>query len=188
MRDSVLGDSEWGDLLAVRFVSTVRVGQISGSNNGSNDPDLMKAHDPQFWPLLNDTSRWGALGFDEGANTEHNGRLYFFTGDVVCRNPRLNPLNNSHLVAWTEDRAILRHGGHRSAGFNFVLPHEVVEDAKNQANWRYCVQCGALFFDGYADKSFQNLCPRGDGHVPAGFNFVLPHDLPESANNQASWR
>ena len=172
----------------MQFLGTVRIGQISGSNNASNDPDLAKAHDPQFLPLLNDTSRWGALGFDEGANTDHDGRLYFFPGDVKCRNSLLNPLNNSHLVAWTEDRTILPHGGHRSAGFNFLLPHEVVESANNQANWRYCVQCGGLFFAGYEDKHFQNVCQKGGSHIPAGFNFVLPHEVVENAHNQANWR
>jgi len=77
----------------VQLLRTVRICQISGST------------------LLNDTSRWGALGFDEGANTEHNGRFYFFTGDVVRPNSNAEPLNNSHLVAWTEDRTILRPGG-----------------------------------------------------------------------------
>src|SRR5216684_4972196 len=168
----------------VKFLNTVRIGQISGS---STDPDPT-IHDPQGWPLLNDTSRWGALGFDEGANTEHDGRLYFFLGDVKLRDSGKNPLNNSHLVAWTEDRTILRSGGHSAQGFNFVLPHDVAETANQQANWRYCVQCGGLFFDGYADKNFQNVCPKGGAHVPAGLNFAIPHDIAETANQQANWR
>src|SRR5262249_36363900 len=135
-----------------------------------------------------DTTRWGALGFDEGANTEHNGKLYFFPGDVVRQEWNRDHLNNSHLVAWTEDRSILRHGGHRSAGYGFVLPHEMAVDANHQANWRYCGKCGGLFFDGYADKSFQNSCPAGRSHAPAGFDFVLPHDVFEDANNQGNWR
>lgn len=51
----------------MQFLRTDRIGQISGS---SVDDDSTH-HDPQGWPLLNYTSRWGALGFDEGANTEH---------------------------------------------------------------------------------------------------------------------
>jgi hypothetical protein len=169
----------------MRFLSTRRIAQISGS---SSDPDNPKIHDPQGWPLLNDTSRWGALGFDECANTEHQGRLYFFAGDVLCRDFWKNPFNNSHLVAWTEDTAVLQHGGHAAMGFNFCLPHDIGEDAHHQAHWRYCVQCSGLFFDGYADKHFQNLCPNGGSHSPAGYNFVLPHDLAEDAHHQAQWR
>jgi hypothetical protein len=81
------------------FLSTVRIAQISGSNTDPNP----KIHDPENWQLLNDTTQWGAVGFDEGANTEHNGRLYFFFGDVR-RQGANDPLNNSHLVAWTEEQ------------------------------------------------------------------------------------
>jgi hypothetical protein len=169
----------------MQFLSTVRIGQITGSNAG--DPNLHTS-DPHGWPLLNDTTRWGALGLDEGANAEHQGRLYFFVGDVKCPDWWKNPLNNSHFVAWTEDKAIIRHGGHVPMGFNFCLPHDIPEDANLQGHWRYCVQCGGLFFDGYPDKHFQNACPKGGSHAPAGYYFVLPHDVPEDAHNQTTWR
>ena len=158
----------------MQFLNTLRIGQITGSPNG--DPSLHLS-DPQGWPLLNDTSRWSALGLDEGANTEHQGRLYFFVGDVLRPDWWKTPLNNSHFVGWTEDTRVLRQGGHVPMGFNFVLPHDIGEDANHQGQWRYCVQCSGLFFDGYADKQFQNRCPQGGSHAPAGFNFVLPqHD------------
>jgi Repeat of unknown function (DUF346) len=95
-----IGVRVWLAGQAVQFLRTVRVAQISGSNTDPNNP---KIHDPQGWQLLNDTSKWGALGFDEGANAEHNGKLYFFSGDVVRPNSNGDVLNNSHLVAWTED-------------------------------------------------------------------------------------
>ncbi len=44
-----------------------------------------------------------------------------------------------------------------------------------QANWRFCRKCNAMFFDGFPEKG---VCPAGSGHEAAGFNFVLPHDLP----------
>jgi hypothetical protein len=169
----------------VQFLNTLRIGQITGSPNG--DPSLHLS-DPQGWPLLNDTSRWSALGLDEGANTEHQGRLYFFVGDVLRPDWWKTPLNNSHFVGWTEDTGVLRQGGHVPMGFNFVLPHDIGEDANHQGQWRYCVQCSGLFFDGYADKQFQNRCPQGGSHAPAGFNFVLPHELGEDANHQGQWR
>ncbi len=94
-----IGVRVWRARDAVQPLRTVRVAQISGSNT-DGDP---KIHDPQGWQLLNDTSKWGAKGFDEGANAEHNGKLYFFSGDVVLSDFNEDPLNNSHLVAWTED-------------------------------------------------------------------------------------
>jgi hypothetical protein len=170
----------------VQWLSTVRVGQVTGRNKDDHRDE--KRADPGGASLLNDTTRWGAMGMDEGANCEHNGRLYFFPGDVECPKSQIDPFNNSHLVAWTEDRTILRRGGHWSEGFNFVLPHDVAETAASQKNWRYCTQCGGLFFDGYNDKTFQNVCPRGGAHNPAGFNFVVPHDVAEDANRQKDWR
>ena len=97
----------------VEFLSTVRIGQISGST-GDTWPSLV---DAQGWPLLNDIGRRSVKGFDEGANTEHNGRIYFFTGDVnpQKRNDR-TPLN-SDLVVWTDETRILRHGGPLSIGW-----------------------------------------------------------------------
>jgi hypothetical protein len=112
----------------------------------------------------------------------------FFSGDVVLEDFAKKPLNNCDLVAWTEDAQVLRHGGHLAAGYVFCLPHDIGEDANHQALWRYCVQCSGLFFDGYPDKNFQNVCPNGGHHVPAGYNFVLPHEVPEDAHNQAQWR
>src|SRR5262249_45424249 len=52
-----------------------------------------------------------------------------------------------------------------------------------QASWRYCQKCHGMFFDGYPTKG---LCPAGDAHVPAGYDFVLPHDAP--GPGQADWR
>jgi hypothetical protein len=63
------------------------------------------------------------------------------------------------------------------APLNFV--YEV-----GQPNWRYCLQCQAMFYDGYASKG---ACPGGaTGHRAAGYNFALPHDIP--GPGQPSWR
>jgi hypothetical protein len=184
----------------VQFLKTDRIGQISGS---SVDDDSTH-HDPQGWPLLNYTNLWGALGFDEGANTEHEGRLYFFSGDVLCKDFLKNPFNNSHLVAWTDDQAVLRHGGHLAAGWHFILPSletgggqgqpdwrlcgncgglfwdgdpnfkGVCVNGRGQPNWRFCGKCGGLFWNG--DPNFKGVCPKGDVHsAPAlSWNFILP--------------
>ncbi|MBV9481904.1 MAG: hypothetical protein JOZ87_35710 [Chloroflexi bacterium] len=171
----------------MRWISTTRIGQVSGSYSSPyGGPETQS--EPQGRPLLNETGIWGAFGFDECANTEHNGRLYFFSGDVKCKSFLTNPLNNSDLVAWTDDIQVLQHGGHRAEGFDFSLPHDIAEDANHQARWRYCVRCAGLFFDGYDDKGFQNLCPQGGSHAPNGYNFVLPHDTAEDDQHQGLWR
>jgi Repeat of unknown function (DUF346) len=100
-----IGVRVWLAMQAAQLLRTVRVCQISGSNT---DPDPNHPiHDPEGWRLLNDTTKWKAVGFDEGANAEHNGKLYFFSGDVVRPNPLPDPLNNSHLVARTEDPKVI---------------------------------------------------------------------------------
>jgi hypothetical protein len=53
-----------------------------------------------------------------------------------------------------------------------------------QNDWRYCQKCHAMFFDGYASKG---SCPAGGPHEAAGFNFGLPHDVPEQ-ESQTAWR
>lgn len=53
-----------------------------------------------------------------------------------------------------------------------------------QVDWRFCVRCEAMFFDGAASKG---SCPSGGGHAAMGFNFDLPFDIPESANDQGGW-
>jgi len=70
-------------------------------------------------------------------------------------------------------------GPHDAAGFNFVLPHDVFETPTAQANWRFCHRCESMFFNSGDGKSH---CPAPGGglHDAAGFNFVLPHDVPEN--------
>jgi hypothetical protein len=46
-----------------------------------------------------------------------------------------------------------------------------------QADWRFCQKCQAMYFDGFPQKG---VCAAGDTHQAAGFNFVLPHDLPSA--------
>jgi hypothetical protein len=76
-------------------------------------------------------------------------------------------------------------GAHESAGWNFVLPHDVPETPTAQKNWRFCHKCAVMFFDGSPKKG---SCAAGGVHVPAGWNFVLPHDVPETPTAQKNWR
>ena len=54
-----------------------------------------------------------------------------------------------------------------------------------QTDWRYCAKCHAMYFDGYPAKG---TCPAGGPHSAAGFNFGLPHDIPETPRDQSAWR
>lgn len=76
-------------------------------------------------------------------------------------------------------------GGHEPAGYNFLVPHDSVENPTNQMNWRFCHKCNVMFYDGFAGKG---VCPMGGGHEAAGYNFLLPHDVPASSVAQQDWR
>lgn len=57
--------------------------------------------------------------------------------------------------------------------------------AARQRDWRYCHKCHAMFFNGFPTKG---ACKAGGGHEPAGYNFSLPHDVPETPTAQGNWR
>jgi hypothetical protein len=84
-------------------LETTRVAQLTG--------DL----DPEGHPIQNPTSNWGVAGVDLGANTEHDGSLFFFFGDVVVRTEGPAGDNNippqdADLVAYTDDRQVSPEG------------------------------------------------------------------------------
>ncbi len=193
---------------------TERIGQLTGTKDDKPWPLPL---DPEGWPLLNDTGKWGALGMDLGANTVHSdGRLYFFSGDVATNQRPVDPPLNSDLVAWTDDPKVLRFGGHLAMGLNFRLPAAelgggngqpgwrfcgncgglfwdgdpnfkgVCVNGRGQPDWRYCGKCGGLFWDG--DPNFKGLCPRGQTHSAIGLNFVLPSNMTGGGIGQAEWR
>ena len=72
-------------------LDTTRITQLTGG------------YDPEGKPFLNNTVPWRVAGVDLGANTEHNGRLYFFFGDVVPSGTASWPPYDSDLIAYTED-------------------------------------------------------------------------------------
>jgi hypothetical protein len=55
----------------------------------------------------------------------------------------------------------------------------------DQIDWRFCHKCEAMFFDGFPTKG---SCAAGGGHEAAGFNFIMPHDNPETPTAQSQWR
>ncbi|MBP0449044.1 hypothetical protein J5Y04_05735 [Kitasatospora sp. RG8] len=140
---------------------------------------------------MQDTTRWGVLGTDEGVNVVFGGRTYIYFGDV---NP--SPWDegrlNLDLIAWTSEPHVHTHGGHAAIGWMFYLPNGNQQGgpaSTQQPNWRYCVKCFSLFF-----------CPDGAGgagrctydnalHQVAGDEFYLPN-VEEGAtadDGQSDW-
>jgi uncharacterized protein with PIN domain len=81
-------------------------------------------------------------------------------------------------------------GAHEAVGLLYALPHDVPETPTAQQSWRFCAQCRAIYFDGFANKG---VCAAGSvhtlfAHSAAGFNFVLPHDVPETPTTQQAFR
>ncbi|MFF9212948.1 hypothetical protein [Streptomyces sp. NPDC014791] len=79
--------------------------------------------------------------------------------------------------------------------YDFVLPHDIPEDADSQAGWRYCGKCHGLFWSGHPQGG---ACPADGGSHQAGagpafpgFNFVLPHfgsPGDDDVRNERDWR
>src|SRR6266540_1725711 len=76
----------------------------------------------------------------------------------------------------TEPVRPLQKRQHEAAGLIFILSHSYPPLPYQQAGWRFCHKCSALFFDGYADN--KDICPNGDGHEAAGFQFILTNNTP----------
>lgn len=167
----------------IDWLGTVRVGQLTGSVG----PTWQRPVDPEGWPLLTDTTAWGVVGVDLGAPAEHgDGRLYIFFGDVATNQRPGDPPLNSDLVAWTDERSVVRHGGHLPIGWEFVLPFKPTAIG-GQDEWRYCLKCAALFWNG--DPRFKGVCARGGAHdaFGVGLNFVIPFE-PTGVSGQTDWR
>jgi hypothetical protein len=75
-------------------LETTRVAQLTGDR------------DPENLPIINPTKNWGVAGVDLGANTEHDGKLCFFFGDVVTPGGTGAPPRDADLVAYAEDRQV----------------------------------------------------------------------------------
>ncbi|MGY2116605.1 CAP domain-containing protein [Nocardia gipuzkoensis] len=85
-----------------------------------------------------------------------------------------------------------RWPGHEPYLLNFALPHDVPQNAKTQRNWRFCVQCFGMFYNGDT-RGFKGRCPApatpGGGHDPVqSYDFVLPYGVAQTAKTQRDWR
>lgn len=100
------------------------------------------------------------------------------------------------LYDWSVDRSICPRTNqpHQVAGWTFRLTYNLSssgtgESANIQSNWRHCFRCSALYWG----PSAASRCPAGGAHGyiwPGGYprQFLLPHDIGESAWTQHQWR
>jgi hypothetical protein len=81
-------------------------------------------------------------------------------------------------------RCSLDGGTHNTFGYgyNFSLPFEPT-GIHGQPQWRFCVQCGSLFFEG--DGTNTGVCPGGGTHLarPRNLRYVIPY-TPDSQGGQ----
>jgi hypothetical protein len=159
------------------WLSTEHIGPLTGS------PD----QDPQ---PLQDTTRWGVNGVDEGVSVLLGARTYIYFGDIKDPNSPDDHWNFPDLIAWTDDPHIQTHGGHLALGYNFTLPNSNQQGgpvSTQQGKWWYCFKCNAIFF---SQTGTDGTCPYDYGpHERAGYEFYLPN-REEGANlgsGQSDW-
>ncbi|HEY6988560.1 MAG TPA: hypothetical protein VH369_09260 [Bryobacteraceae bacterium] len=80
------------------LMETIRIAQLTGTR------------DPEGKPIINDSNLWSVAGTDLGANTDHNGRVFFFFGDVPRAGRVVGPPQDADLVAYSEDAAVGPNG------------------------------------------------------------------------------
>ena len=121
-------------------------------------------------------------GVDLGASTEHDGRTFFFFGDVALP-------DNPDLLCFTRATSVQVHGGHLALGWEFFLPndHQGAGETTGQGGWRFCPKCHGLFWERHAANA---ACPAGGAHDPVGWEFFLPNDHQGAGETtgQGGWR
>ncbi len=79
-------------------------------------------------------------------------------------------------------------GTHIAQGHDFFFPLRVPDTPTVQKNWRRCIKCQAMFFNGYQEKG---RCAAGGGHkadTDPDNNYAIPHDIPGTPTKQTDWR
>jgi len=126
--------------------------------------------------------------------TRPSDRLYAYLGaqdlDAALLAHELGHMFNANHARLETSAGIDEYGdsfcimGAEGGKFSFAFPPLNFTFEAGQPDWRYCLQCQSMFFDGYPQKG---ACPGGPtGHRAAGYNFVIPHDVP--GPGQPAWR
>jgi hypothetical protein len=161
------------------WLSTTRIGPLTGAADQSPPP-------------LQDTTRWGVNGVDEGVIVDFDGRTYIYFGDV-----RPNSLSNTDvqfnrdLIAWTTDPLVQTQGGHVAQGWMFYLPNSNQQPGPaktEQADWYFCDKCYSLFFGKNASDA--GRCVYDNGlHRAVGYEFYIPNfeEGATAAMGQPDW-
>ncbi|MFI9382639.1 hypothetical protein [Kutzneria sp. NPDC052558] len=71
-----------------------------------------------------------------------------------------------------------------------VLPTALAGPASASAHSYYffCTKCFGMTVGVITPPGGLNICPAGGNHTQAGYNFILPYNVSETANAQANWR
>jgi hypothetical protein len=85
----------------------------------------------------------------------------------------------------TSEPIILTDQSSPNSVTNTIAATTIITVPPIQGNWRYCQNCHSMFYNGFSSTG---VCVHGGGHVAAGFNFDLPHDIPSTASTQEQWR
>jgi hypothetical protein len=56
--------------------------------------------------------------------------------------------------------------------------------SKQRRNWRFCRKCQVMF---YMDRGDGLCAADGKRHIPQGYNFFLPFDVPATSTAQNKW-
>jgi lysophospholipase L1-like esterase len=117
--------------------------------------------------------------------------------------------------ALTSSPQVLGRGGHFAQGQNFILPSQETGGGQGQPGWRFCGNCGGLFWDGdpnfkgvcvngrgqpnwrfcgkcgglfwNGDPKFKGVCPKGQTHSAIGWHFILPSVETGGGGGQPDW-
>jgi hypothetical protein len=121
---------------------------------------------------------------DRSVAVNFTAELYDEAQRVANTGGSFNVLRDSS-AGWGGLHLVDYHGGDPdTADMDFTVTNNQCP-GHPQADWRYCHQCHAMFFDGYPNKG---VCPAQGGHEAVGYNFLLPHDVAASGQSQAAWR
>jgi hypothetical protein len=128
--------NDLGYLAQLENVQTKRIVQLTGD------------YDPENLPHFNNTLQWGVEGTDLGANTEHEGKLFIFFGDVPQVPPNDQPIKyDADFIAYINNIEI-------PPGGNLIAAKQLDNqfDVNDQLNTFFIGNDGGLYVSWVIDK------------------------------------
>jgi hypothetical protein len=137
--------------------------------------------------------------FHAGANGNTKVPMRYLIGEKVAaaaRQADWRPCDKCKTLYFApdvefSDCALGGRHAHSPASLNFSLPHDIdTPSFSHQADWRMCVKCTGMFFDGSRNKG---LCPSPvppfhEGEGPYVLSHTFSVNEPADATHQPGWR